>query len=69
MFLAALEDGFHLFSDGGDVVHQLVLNAVPDVRFNDGKVDPQGRWYGNLAAPCGWCMTHAQPHTVPPSPS
>ena len=49
-FLAALEDGFWVVGDGPQHRVTTVPEARPGLRFNDGKCDPEGRfWAGTMA--------------------
>ena len=55
-YVAALEDGFYALPDQGEPELIVALEADdPRTRFNDGEIDPQGRfWAGTM----GW---HAEP--------
>jgi sugar lactone lactonase YvrE len=50
-WVAALADGFWAVADDGSTVRLVdVQSDRPDLRFNDGKCDPQGRfWAGTMA--------------------
>ena len=49
-FVAALEDGFWVIGDGPPRRVATVPEARPELRFNDGKCDPRGRfWAGTIA--------------------
>jgi sugar lactone lactonase YvrE len=49
-YAAALQDGFWAIGSGPVAPIALVPEATPDVRFNDGKSDPAGRfWAGTMA--------------------
>lgn len=50
-YVAALEDGFYSLPDEGDPkLIALVEADDPGTRFNDGEIDPQGRfWAGTMA--------------------
>jgi sugar lactone lactonase YvrE len=50
-YVAALEDGFYAVPDGGEPeLIAPVESADPATRFNDGEIDPQGRfWAGTMA--------------------
>ena len=49
-FVAALEDGFWVIGDGPPRRIATVPEARPELRFNDGKSDPRGRfWAGTMA--------------------
>lgn len=48
-FIAALQDGFWVVGDGAPRKLAAVAEAAPDLRFNDGKCDPAGRfWAGTM---------------------
>jgi sugar lactone lactonase YvrE len=55
-YVAALEDGFYVLPDEGEPERIARVEADdPRTRFNDGEIDPQGRfWAGTM----GW---HAEP--------
>jgi sugar lactone lactonase YvrE len=55
-YVAALDDGFYAVTDDGAVELIAAVGADdPTTRFNDGEIDPQGRfWAGTM----GW---HAEP--------
>jgi sugar lactone lactonase YvrE len=49
-FMAALQDGFWVVGDGPPRRVASVSDARPEIRFNDGKCDPAGRfWAGTMA--------------------
>ena len=49
-FMAALQDGFWVVGDGPVRRAATVPEARPELRFNDGKCDPAGRfWAGTMA--------------------
>lgn len=49
-FVAALQDGFWVIGDGPTRRIATVPEAGPGLRFNDGKCDPEGRfWAGTMA--------------------
>jgi len=50
-YVAALQDGFYALPDGGEPeLIAPVESADPATRFNDGEIDPQGRfWAGTMA--------------------
>ncbi|RPH36236.1 MAG: SMP-30/gluconolactonase/LRE family protein [Chloroflexi bacterium] len=49
-FVAALQDGFWVIGMGPPELITRVPEARPDLRFNDGKCDPAGRfWAGTMA--------------------
>lgn len=49
-FVAALEDGFWVIGEGSPRRIAAVPEARPELRFNDGKCDPRGRfWAGTMA--------------------
>jgi sugar lactone lactonase YvrE len=49
-FVAALEDGFWVIGEGSPRRVATVPEARPELRFNDGKCDPRGRfWAGTMA--------------------
>ncbi|MEA2673465.1 MAG: hypothetical protein QOI92_657, partial [Chloroflexota bacterium] len=57
-FMAALQDGFWVVGDGPVRRAATVREARPEIRFNDGKCDPAGRfWAGTMpydeASPVG----------------
>ena len=48
--LAALRDGFAFLAPDGAVERRIDVDARPETRFNDGRVDSQGRfWAGTMA--------------------
>ncbi|HEY8239065.1 MAG TPA: SMP-30/gluconolactonase/LRE family protein [Candidatus Limnocylindrales bacterium] len=48
-FMAALQDGFWILGDGPARRVATVPEGRPEIRFNDGKCDPQGRlWAGTM---------------------
>ena len=49
-FVAALQDGFWVVGDGEPRRLAMIPEARPGLRFNDGKCDPEGRfWAGTMA--------------------
>jgi sugar lactone lactonase YvrE len=49
-FVAALQDGFWVVGDGPPRRIAAIAEARPELRFNDGKCDPAGRfWAGTMA--------------------
>jgi sugar lactone lactonase YvrE len=48
-YVAALQDGFWVLGDGAPRRIARIPEATPDLRFNDGKCDPAGRfWAGTM---------------------
>jgi sugar lactone lactonase YvrE len=49
-YVAALQNGFWVIDDGNVEPLALLTESRPDLRFNDGKCDPAGRfWAGTMA--------------------